>query len=562
MATETRPTRKRKANPLKLQRESSQKFRVPHEKDTRSPIGAKKKGGKGSARGRGSSVSTGENASPFERRDTVSRIVAEDPFGIRKNYGNVSSRPLQGSDATSKWSDSQAQLKDEYTAEPESDYEAEVRGAEKAIEDIKAMEEREARELISAWDESKTKWDESTDGESDYEAEARGAEKTMEDIKAMEEREAIERMKNWAASTTKWEKKADLYDLPLMSPFTLPGKATQELKVDFDGPPRTSPSTSPSEARDELDARVARIRQRSRILQMQGNVEENHQKQPHPKERDSNHDSQLQSPDSGDALCDDDRVTIEDSGSRSPSNTKESDQDPLPQFPETDHNIDETSNRKNDAVSDLGHESDESGTSSPSPRSSNNKERDILDSQFQPSGPERTLVDASPTNDAVEGQTDPETNRLRVSPETTHSSSILVKTNLVSQPKSPSSDQIKSPDSQPQYPGGGGVTVGKDSAQDEVEEHFDAEAWLNSDSPLPGNYRAIFGDEFQGPEPTNPNLSNDSSSGTDSLVVSPTRSVRLPCLKGLSCCLTYSSRMKRSFLKAELLALLWPARMR
>ena len=109
------------------------------------------------------------------------------------------------------------------------------------------------------------------------------------------------------------------------------------------------------------------------------------------------------------------------------------------------------------------------------------------------------------------------------------------------QPKSPGIDHRKSPDSQPnrvesepvkspdipsQYPKPGGVTLEKMPAQ--VRQDLDPKAWLRSDSPLAGNYRAIL------PHSPSSSVSDSSSSrgsGMDSLIIPPAATVRLPCSK-------------------------------
>ena len=529
MEAETPPTRKGKNKPLELQpesfqrSESSQRCKAPHGKERRSPVTPKKRYDKGSASGKGGSVSTRKRDSSFAER--ASRLVAENPFGIIDYYGDVSSRhPLQGSDATNEKSDSQNHIKDEDPTEPEPDIEDGVRGVAKVIEDIEAEEAKEA-------------WEKKADG----------------------------------------ERRADSYDLPLPSPFTLPSKTARDKEADLDHLPPTTPSTPPSESIDEIARTVARIRER------QKKFEENYSKQPHPKERDGDHDSQLQTPDSGGTLCDGSRVIIKDSGPSSPSNIQKADQYPLPHFPETDHNINKTSDRMDDAVSDMGQEADKSRISSQTPRSSHSKERDTLisqpqpseldctfvdaspihypidttyssgtmesislgsqpkslslgsnqtkspDSQTQPPGPGGITVGTSPNQDQIEEEFAPEANEPKASANTASSPDTLEYIGLDSQPKSPGSDQIKNSDSQRQSPGLGVFTMRASPTLDKAKERFDAQAWLNSDSPLPGNYRAIFSDEFQDLGSTSPNLSSNSNSGTDSLVVSPTRTVRLPC---------------------------------
>ena len=251
---------------------------------------------------------------------------------------------------------------------------------------------------------------------------------------------------------------------------------------------------------------------------------------------------------------------------RAPSNKQKNDRDLLSQSPEPGHNIDKTSDRENQVVSDKIQRPDESRTPPKTLRSSSSNECDGLDSQTISSGSRSTVVDASTVYDLAEWQFNSETRRVDGAPHSPHSSgSDHVKSpdsppgnrqiksprpqsnspengkivNFDSQPNSPGRDQIKSPDPrpfssggdliksptpQPQSPVPGGVAVQTSPTQDQVEEEFDADAWLNSPSHFPGNYKAIF--------PKSPgSMSSDSSTSGDSLIVSTAMIVRLPCSK-------------------------------
>ena len=96
------------------------------------------------------------------------------------------------------------------------------------------------------------------------------------------------------------------------------------------------------------------------------------------------------------------------------------------------------------------------------------------------------------------------------------------------QPKSPKSDQNRIPGLKPRFPESGGVSVEKTVARDNVVEDDDQEACLNSDARVPGNYKAFFHGS-QSPGLLSPDRSSSPGSGKDSLIVSPTRTVRHPC---------------------------------
>lgn len=124
----------------------------------------------------------------------------------------------------------------------------------------------------------------------------------------------------------------------------------------------------------------------------------------------------------------------------------------------------------------------------------------------------------------------------------------------------PKSDYTKSLDLQLNSPELGGITFGMSPTQGPGEVHSEvtgAEAWLNSDAPLPKNYRAIFPEDLQSPSisPGSSAFGDDSdpsSSPTfrrDSLIIAPTMPVSLPWSKSPSRCLTQNSRMSRTLSK-------------
>lgn len=98
-------------------------------------------------------------------------------------------------------------------------------------------------------------------------------------------------------------------------------------------------------------------------------------------------------------------------------------------------------------------------------------------------------------------------------------------------PKSPKSDQNNIPGLNPQFPESGDVCVEKTPVRDHVGEDDGREACLDGDAPLPEKYKA-FVHGSQSPGSLSPDGSIDPGSGEDSLVVSPTRTVRPPCSQG------------------------------
>ena len=373
-----------------------------------------------------------------------------------------------------------------------------------------------------------------------------------------EAKAAIKAMDSWPVSTMDWEKTAHSDDLSQISPFTTSWKfkdssgygselqsseAEQSESIYDENIPKPRLTNVPNEG----DNRQGRIEQTKRY------AKEDHPLKPLPKDRDRDHDSGLQSPESDKALSDDDGVIIKDYGSGSPSNEPKNDTLLVPRSPESDHVIDETSEHENQAFSDEGQAEDDTidetcgresqavsdegqtpegaGTASATPSPIRTNERDGLDSQPRASGSKSALVDASPMHEPVEQQFDPETNKIEEAPDTTRypstvenqshdsfpmSSGVDRITNPGSQASPPGSDWTSSPDPQPQSPEPGGVTVETNSTQNQVGENLDPEAWLNNDTPLPEIYRDI----LDSPRSTSPDHSSNPGSGTDSLILS------------------------------------------
>ena len=121
----------------------------------------------------------------------------------------------------------------------------------------------------------------------------------------------------------------------------------------------------------------------------------------------------------------------------------------------------------------------------------------------------------------------PESNHTK-SPDTTHFSATMENGSHEPQPMSPETDQNESPEAETKSPETGNVADETNFAQNRVGEDVDRESWLNNSAPLCGNYKAFFRDS-QNPRSTNSNLSSGPSSGQDSIILSPTRSVRHLC---------------------------------
>ena len=95
------------------------------------------------------------------------------------------------------------------------------------------------------------------------------------------------------------------------------------------------------------------------------------------------------------------------------------------------------------------------------------------------------------------------------------------------QSMSPNNDRPKRPNSKSQSPKPQpqGIADETDPTEGQAGEDVKPEAWFNNNAPLPGNYKA-FRRDSPIPESRSPRHSRGS---VDSLVISPTRTVRLPC---------------------------------
>ena len=268
-------------------------------------------------------------------------------------------------------------------------------------------------------------------------------------------------------------------------------------------------------------------------------------------------------PTPGNALSDIDQVAIKNSVNKDLSN------DVLfPKIPDSD----ETSNHKNEARSDMGRKSGETATSSKTPVSSYSDELKDTVSQSQAVGSEPALVDADPIHGPVERQIDPDANKTQGTTETapfpktmegkhdderlkslgndfvesqdphsppetmitkdhdlrSNSPGTIENASAVSRSLSPWNDRIKDPELRSQSSGPGSINVETNSAWDQIQEyHLDTEAWLNSDAPLAGNFRAVL-ERPSSHISISPNHSSNPASQTDSLIISPIKSVRLP----------------------------------
>ena len=96
------------------------------------------------------------------------------------------------------------------------------------------------------------------------------------------------------------------------------------------------------------------------------------------------------------------------------------------------------------------------------------------------------------------------------------------------QPSSLGGDHIKGPDSEPQSSESERMPDKTNRVQDQIREDDDPEAWLNSDAPLVGNYRAFF-HESRKPRSIGQASPRDHGSGEDSLIAPPAISVCHAC---------------------------------
>ena len=233
-----------------------------------------------------------------------------------------------------------------------------------------------------------------------------------------------------------------------------------------------------------------------------------------------------------------------------------------------------TSDGGGETVSDKGKTPDKTRTPSETP-SLHNKEHDGFYSQIQPRDSELTFTDESATHDPIEDPLDHETDEFKGAPAATvsggameqsksplkertrnpepsnhkkspyitqnphtiiHSPQVMKRRSTNSARKSSDSGRTQSPDplhkspeidpNQPLKPEN--VNAERGPIQDQVAEDLDPVAWFNSDAPLPGNYKAFFrGTRL--PRSSNFDHSSKQGSDADSLVMSPTRTVRLLC---------------------------------
>ena len=230
----------------------------------------------------------------------------------------------------------------------------------------------------------------------------------------------------------------------------------------------------------------------------------------------------------------------------------------------------ETSNNRNEARSDMGRKSGETDTSSKTPVSSHSNELKDIDSQSQAVGSEPTLLDAGPIHGPVEGQVDLDADKTQNTTETasfpgtveskhdkrlkslgtdfveshkshslpetmmtkdhdlrSNSPGIIENASAASRSLSPWNDRTKGLGSSSQPPGPESITVETNSTRDQIQGDLDTEAWLNSDAPLAGNFRAIL-ERPSSHLSISPNHSSNPDSPTDSIIISPIKSVRLP----------------------------------
>ena len=318
--------------------------------------------------------------------------------------------------------------------------------------------------------------------------------------------------------------------------------------------------------------------------------ESEHYSQPQHTGMGNNHDPQFQTSNSGYALSDDAQVIMRDFGVWNPPDEQRRDHAPLPKTPIIDQSIDETDNGEKEVVSDKGKKPDDQERSSETSPDPNKYEYHSADVQLLPSEPKAPLIDASHGHITDGEHSDLEVCESEEGPESPPTPVTIEKINRDSQPMSPRSDHrehldpqrslfrsgqnkspytiqnpdttrlagdespdaqqtspgldhmkslnqqyksermdhLKSPVSKSTSPEPGSVTVKAVSIQDQVREDDDAKAQLSSDAPLRENNRAPSHDS-QRPRSSRPDHSYDAGSDKDSLIVSPTRSVRYPC---------------------------------
>ena len=221
----------------------------------------------------------------------------------------------------------------------------------------------------------------------------------------------------------------------------------------------------------------------------------------------------------GNALSDIDQVAM-----KTPLNKNLSNDVLFPKISDSD----ETSNHRNEARSDMGRKSEETETLSKAPLSSYNNELKDIDSQSQAVGSEPTLLDAGPIHGPVEEQIDPDADKTQDTTETAPFPRTMESKHDDERLKSPETEFVEShdPHSLPETMMTKSITVETNSARDHIQEHLDTEAWLNSDAPLAGNFRAI----LERPSRSisiSPDRSSSPASLTNSIIISPIKSVRL-----------------------------------
>ena len=275
----------------------------------------------------------------------------------------------------------------------------------------------------------------------------------------------------------------------------------------------------------------------------------------------SNSGPTIRYPAPGNALSDIDQVAM-----KTPVNKNLSNDVLSPKISDSD----ETSNHRNEARSDMGRKSGDSDTSSKTPVSPYSNELKDIDSQSQAVGSEPTLLDAGPIHGPVEGQVDLDADKTQNTTETApfprtmeskhderlkslgidlveshdphslpetmmtkdhdlrcNSPGMIENASAASRSLSPWNDHTKGLGSSSQSPGPESITVETNSTRDQIQEDFDTEAWLNSDAPLAGNFRAIL-ERPSSHLSISPNHSSNPASPTDSIIISPIKSVRLP----------------------------------
>ena len=378
--------------------------------------------------------------------------------------------------------------------------------------------------------------------------------------KREEEAETMEAIESWHGRTINWEekKRSDSIPTPLVSPFTVKSFAKEQ------GGPLESRNPMPTSMTDALgpDCRTS--------VQIKDDPEYGSELQPlESKQSESGQDEcfQMSKPTDASNKGASNIEQIERSANGNHNSISE-------------HETFKTSDRGGKTISDKG--------KTPETPSFHNKEHDGLHSQRQLTDSELTLNNESAIHDLAEDRLDLEVGEIKGVPYATllagamedvshasrpkspriehirnpdppshkespkitqnpntiiHSPSILERTNPNSQRESSNSDRMQSPDPrrksldidpvqgpdpqvQPSEPEK--VDAERNHIQDRVAEDVDPVAWFNSDAPLQGNYKAfIHGTQL--PRSSIHDRSSKPGSDTDSLIISPARTVRLLC---------------------------------